>query len=399
MYPINVLDLFCATWPLLTNPFTLLQARSVTHSLFLPTYLSPLHPSSASSPSHPTYPLHLSPSTASVRSLLSREGARGPFKGLLPGLSSVLLKTSIVGYDGGWHDGDEEEAEEDADPSPPSLLPRAASSREGMAWDVELFLPWLNARLIPVAVLVTYPLDLARTLLQLQQHSYVALPSPTAPGDWHLLSQRPSMSGVLLRTVRAGGWRALWRGGGPSVVGQSALLYAALRVVDEASAVTEDHSAADPSEAGSPPPFSGDGQDPAITWPMSLVDRLTWLTYPYSAASLGLLLSSYLLLHYPLSTLSLHMRAAGFEAAHVSAVPLTAPPHPPGLLHLQVQRGVERCGVFMGMGDVARRVVERDGWAGLWRGLRWSAWKLAMMGLLVGAVSALTTDEEDDGDD
>ena len=94
--------------------------------------------------------------------------------------------------------------------------------------ELELYMPYLSPELIPLAVVVTYPLDHVRTLLHLTQHHYVALPSPTVMGDWHIASQRPSVMGLMGRVVREGGLTALWRGLMPSLIGQSALMWTAV---------------------------------------------------------------------------------------------------------------------------------------------------------------------------
>ena len=417
VYSVNVLHFLSLVYPALTNPLTLLQARSVTHSLFTPTYLSPLHPLSAVSQTHPTYPLHLSPLSSTLRSLISREGLRSLTRGLSPAVLGSLIRASILSYEGAYT------ADPDDPAPPPSPTPPTSSSpfpsspptppTSTLNINIDLYLPWMTPQLIPLAVFAAYPFDQLRTLLQLHQHNYVALPSPTAMGDWHVVERRPTLWGLMSKVVREGGVTALWRGVTPALVGQSALMWVAMRTVEEASAVSEaayDPGADDPSSlssASSPAPAADhEGQDPAIGFPLTLIDRIAWLTWPYSPASLGLLLSTYLLVHYPLSVLSLHMRAATFAAPHVSVQPMTPPPYPPGSHHLQMVGGmawtrVGEGGGRVGVVDVLRRLVERDGWGGLWRGLRWSAYKMTLIGLGVTAFSwwAAEWEEGDDGGD
>ena len=66
--------------------------------------------------------------------------------------------------------------------------------------------------------------------------------------------------------------------------------------------------------------------------------------------------------------------------------------------HLQVQRGLSEEGQRVGMREVVRRVVERDGLGGLWKGVLWSVRKMGILGAAVCAVSLATGDWEDDDD-
>ena len=404
VYSVDVLHFLSFLYPALTNPLTLLQTRAITHSLFIPTYLSPLHPSSAlSHMHHPTYPLHLTPR---LPSLVSREGLRALARGLSPAILSSLIKASILSYDGGHtHSPDDYTPHlDDTPPSPDPLSHLDSSSSSYLTVSLDLFLPWMSPHLIPVAILAAYPFDHLRTLLQLHQHSYVALPSPTSPSDWQLVWRRESMWQLAKAVVREGGLPALWRGVWPSLVGQSALLYVAMRTVEEASAVMEAANEAGEDDPQSPsPPPDYEGQDGAVGFPLTLADRLAWLSWPYSPSSLAVLLSTYLLLHYPLHVLSLHLRAAPFAQPHVSVQPLTPPPHPPGSHHLQMVGGVQwtrgGAGGAVGVAEVVRRVVERDGWMGLWRGLSWSVYKVTLIGVGITAFSWWTAEWEEGDDD
>ena len=262
--------------------------------------------------------------------------------------------------------------------------------------ELELYLPWLSPTLIPLAVLLAYPLDSLRTLLQLPQHSYVALPSPPTP-DYHIALRPPTIRSLV---AQSGGLRALYRGLLPALVGHSALLYTGVRLVEGASEEMEaaaDGGTDDPEDALSPNPQAmREGQDPDVAFPLSLLDRLAWWTWPYSPSAVAGVVGVYLGLYYPLQTVSLHMRASGFEGAHVSAQPIGGGGGYVGGYHLEVVRGVGR---EAGVGEVVRRVVEREGWGGLWRGLRWSMWKMGVMGVVVSAVSLATTQWEDDEGD
>ena len=377
---VNLLHSLALSWPLNTNFVTILQTRYIAHSFFTPTYLSPLHPSAASSSStHPTYQLCRTWRDIGVRPLWSHEGFwRGLFRGMAPSIASIGVRGYVLS-----------EGVVDANASDNGTLlssgARTSFQRDAAHGDsdefglmLQLYLPYIDPQRVPFATLAAYPLDHIRTLMQLAQHNTSAVPaahSALAPAgsavDYILTTTSTSATASLRTLVQQYGITSIYRGVVPALVGQTALLGSGLSLFDEVvqwmrsnadDQMDENISTAETSEVKE--------SERKIVFPLSLVDRLS--NSPPLLSSAAVFLSSYLLVFYPASVISTHMRAATFSSAHISSRPLGPPPHPTASHHLHAYAAssppATSTASLPGVMATIRRIGSEQGVRGFYRG-------------------------------
>ena len=413
-WDINMLYALAIQWPFNTNFITVLQTRYIAHSTFRPTYLSPLHPSAAASfPTHPTYVVYRSYREATdIRALFYREGVRGLFRGVVPSIASIMLRGAVL--------SDEMASDTDA----ASLLSSAAGqskqsfgssgsnsriSRSGssdsddvLAVELNLYWPLIDPQRVPLATLAAYPLDHIRTLMQLTQHNTRALPTQSAleaPGSAvnYVLTQSSSSSIAVLRTlVQQYGITAVYRGVTPAIVGQSALIGSGLQLFDEVMEYIKADNAEDEADAA-----GVEESQRAIVFPLTIVDRLS--NSPTLLSSAALFLSSWLLVFYPATVVSLHMRAATVVPIHISAEPLTLPPHPTASHHLHAFASTSpppsSSSALPGVLATIRRIGAEQGTSGFYRGLPLHLFKVGVCAASIGfpALMVWRAGQQEDG--
>ena len=374
---VNIVHWVAVNWPLYTNFLTVLQTRYIVHSSFVPTYLSPLHPSAAaSSAGHPTVSLYRGLRDVGFRSLWSHEGLRGMFRGVVPSIASIGVRGFVLSKE--LMDASDSSAALASNSGRSALQQRVSSSDgdkdEGFSLQIQLYLPFIDPQRVPLATLAAYPLDHIRTLMQLAQHNISAVRAPHSalapagsPIDYVLTPTSLSASATVRSLVQQYGVTALYRGVMPALIGQSALVGSGLQLFDEVMQwMRADGDEIDEAVEGA----DGTESERKIVFPLSLVDRLS--NSPPLVSSAVLFLSSYLLVFYPASVVSTHMRAATFSSAHVSTRPLGPPPHPAASHHLHVYAASSpppsSSSTLPGMMATIRRIGVEQGVRGFYRG-------------------------------
>ena len=411
LYNVNLLHSLALSWPLNTNLVTTLQTRYIAHSFFTPTYLSPLHPSAAASSSHPTYRLYRSLRDFSVRELWSNEGFwRGLFRGVVPSIASigvrgfVLSEGVLTASDSGTMLASGARPALSTLPKEKDVTTERNDGQQDVGIMLQIYLPQIDPQRVPFATLAAYPFDHIRTLMQLAQHNISAVSatahssavSPSSATDYILTPQSSSAVVTLRSLVQQYGVLSLWRGAVPALVGQTALIGSGLSLIDEAvhrmhSDVADDEADEDDDDIFGSSLVKGaerllkggERSDRPVVFPLSLFDRLS--NAPPLLSSALLFLSSYLLVFYPASVVSTHMRAATFSSAHISGRPLAPPPHPAASHHLHVYAASsppptsQTSSALPGVLATIRRIGTEQGVKGFYRGFSLHACKGSLL--------------------